>query len=83
MFLWCVDSVVVEWLKIQATGNVTTVRVLKCQLYEVEKHPSFNELHEGRVVVRGKDAERFKGAREFCFGTVVRVNRFALGQVRV
>ena len=55
---------------------------VKCELVEVDKHPSFNELHEGRVVVRKKEAAVYEACRDFTFGTVVGVERFSLGQVR-
>jgi len=76
------DFVVVEWMKINwEDGNVNVARIVKCELVELDKHPSFNELHEGRIVVRAKQAQAFKECQDFSYGTVVSVKRFSLGQV--
>lgn len=77
MFL---DNVVVEWFKIR-NQSVEVVRSLKCELLDVEKHESFNQLHEGKIVVRKEGVGGKGGVGEFRFGTVVRVKRFELGQV--
>lgn len=76
-----VDNVVVEWFKIK-NQNVESVRSLKCELLDIDKHASFNQLHEGKIVVR-KEGIGGKGVlAEFRFGTIVRVKRFELGQVK-
>ncbi|CAL8091012.1 unnamed protein product [Orchesella dallaii] len=78
------NSVVVEWMKINwEDGSVNVASILKCELVEIDKHPTFNELHEGRTVVRTKRAESFKMAQDFRYGTVVSVHRFSLGQISV
>ncbi|ODM93671.1 hypothetical protein Ocin01_13009, partial [Orchesella cincta] len=78
------SSVVVEWMKINwEDGSVNVARILKCELVEIDKHPTFNELHEGRIVVRTSQAESFKDCEDFRYGTVVAVQRFSLGQISV